>query len=72
MTERYEAFYETEKKWVSFYPLDMLDQVDDRPSSELFKQTKIYGQALIGVCGYQPVWMHHHFPVNQVRLKPTA
>ena len=67
----YQAFYESEKKWVSFYPLDELDQVDDRPSEQVLNKTHIYGQALIGVCGYQPIWMHHQFPKHQVRIKPV-
>lgn len=57
------------RKWIPFYPLDIMDEPDTRSDTEIMKQLYINGKAIIGVCGDQPVWLHEKFPVSDVRLR---
>jgi hypothetical protein len=57
------------KTWIPFYPLDILDEPDTRPDAEIMKQLYVNGKAMIGVCGFQPVWLHHKFPIDEIRLR---
>jgi len=55
----------TKEKYVDFYPLKSVifgDEEDSRHSSDIFKQEKIYGKALIGFAGSNPIWLYQSFP----------
>lgn len=57
---------EKREKWVTFYPI-RFGQIDDRPSSEVLTQDKIYGKAITGTCGFQSVWTYDTWDKKDIR-----
>lgn len=63
-----------EAKWVPFYPISnlMMEEygggLDERPAKEVLKHNTIYGKAVIGFCGGQPVYEYYSYPKKDVRV----
>lgn len=64
----YEVKYE--KRYVSFYPIISnfpVEERDDRQYKDLPED--VYGKLLIGMAGYQPIWMYKTVKKNEIIQK---